>query len=173
MIEGISMSGIFSTGLTLNFGSFDEVSVGTAAHGPEWPLPGVQMQIIVRSGGNQYHGSVYGDYENRALQSFNIDGDQIGRGAQGGPALPPREANRVWSDHDLNADIGGYIARNKAWWYFSWRKQNVAARVVNFTVKPLRTELVNYTGKVTYEVNPKNRLVTIRSCGRESSAKPS
>src|SRR4029453_11436323 len=37
MIEGISVSGIFPTGLTLNFGSFDEVSVGTAAHGPEWP----------------------------------------------------------------------------------------------------------------------------------------
>ena len=28
MIEGISVSGIFPTGLTLNFGSFDEVSVG-------------------------------------------------------------------------------------------------------------------------------------------------
>src|SRR5262245_44277883 len=57
MIEGISVSGIFATGLTLNFGSFDEVSVGTAAHGPEWPLPGVQMQIVVKSGGNHYRGS--------------------------------------------------------------------------------------------------------------------
>ena len=146
MIEGISVSGIFATGLTLNFGSFDEVSVGTAAHGPEWPLPGVQMQIIVRSGGNHYHGLAYGDFESRALQSFNIDRDQIQRGAQGGPDLPPREANRVWSDHDLNADVGGYIAPDKAWWYFSWREQNVAARVVNFPVSPLQTELVNYTG---------------------------
>jgi hypothetical protein len=166
MIEGISVSGIFATGLTLNFGSVDEVSVGTAAHGPEWPLPGVQMQIIVRSGGNHYHGSVYGDYENKALQSFNIDSDQIRRDAQGGLALPPREANRVWSDHDLNADVGGYIARNKAWWYFSGREQNVAARVVNFPVKPLRTELVNYSGKVTYEVRPKNRLVLFGHVGR-------
>ncbi len=114
MIEGISVSGIFATGLTLNFGSFDEVSVGTAAHGAKWPLPGVQMQIIVSSGGNHYHGSAYGDFENRALQSFNIDSNQIGRGAQGGPALLPREANRVWSDYDLNADVGGYIARDKA-----------------------------------------------------------
>jgi hypothetical protein len=166
MIEGISVSGIFATGLTLNFGSFDEVSVGTAAHGPEWPLPGVQMQIIVRSGGNHYHGSAYGDYENRALQSFNIDGDPIGRGAQGGPALPPREANRVWSDHDLNADIGGYVARDKAWWYLSWREQNVAERVVNFPVEPLQTELVNYSSKMTYEVNRKNRLVLFGHAGR-------
>jgi hypothetical protein len=166
MIEGISVSGIFATGLTLNFGSFDEVSVGTAAHGPEWPLPGVQMQIIVRSGGNQYHGSAYGDFESRALQSFNIDSDQMQRGAQGGPDLPPREANRVWSDHDLNADVGGYIARDKAWWYFSWREQSVAARVVNFSIKPLRTELLNYSGKITYEVKPKNRLVLFGHVGR-------
>jgi carboxypeptidase family protein len=166
MIEGISVSGIFPTGLTLNFGSFDEVSVGTAAHGSEWPLPGVQMQIIVRSGGNHYHGSAYLDYENRALQSFNIDSDQIERGAQGGPALPPREANRVWSDHDLNADVGGYIARDKAWWYLSARKQNVAARVVNFPVRPLRTELLNYTGKVTYAFKPKNRVVLFGHVGR-------
>jgi Carboxypeptidase regulatory-like domain/TonB dependent receptor len=166
MIEGISVSGIFATGLTLNFGSFDEVSVGTAAHGPEWPLPGVQMQIIVKSGGNHYHGSAYGDYENRALQSFNIDRDQIERGAQGGPALSVRQANRVWSDHDLNADVGGYIARDKAWWYFSSREQNVAARVVNFPVRPLRTELTNYTGKVTYAFKPRNRLVLFGHAGR-------
>ena len=126
----------------------------------------MQMQIIVKSGGNDYHGSVYGDYEDRALQSFDIDSDQIGRGAQGGPALPPREANRVWSDHDLNADVGGYIARDKAWWYLSFREQNVAARVVNFPVRPLRTELVNYTGKVTYEFKPKNRLVLFGHVGR-------
>jgi hypothetical protein len=97
MVEGINVTGIFPTGSTLNFGSFDEVSVGTAAHGPEWPLPGVQMQFIVKSGGNHYHGSVYGDYENKALQSFNIDQDQIGRGAQSGRGLSSREANRLWS----------------------------------------------------------------------------
>jgi len=166
MVEGISVTGIGQTGLSLNFGSFDEVSVGTAAHGPEWPLPGVQMQFIVKSGGNDYHGSVYGDYENKALQSFNIDEDQIGRGAQGGPGLPPREANRLWSYHDINADLGGYLTRDKAWWYFSSREQDVAARVVNFPVKPLRTQLVNYSGKMTYLLSPNNKLIAFGHAGR-------
>jgi hypothetical protein len=166
MVEGINVTGIFPTGSTLNFGSFDEVSVGTAAHGPEWPLPGVQMQFIVKSGGNHYHGSVYGDYENKALQSFNIDQDQIGRGAQSGRGLSSREANRLWSYHDINADVGGYITRDKAWWYFSGREQDVAARVVNFPVKPLRTQLVNYSGKMTYQLTPKNRFVAFGHAGR-------
>jgi hypothetical protein len=166
MIEGISLSGIFSTGLTLNFASFEEVAVGTASHGPEWPLPGVQMQAVVKSGGNQYHGSVYGDYENRALQSFNVDADQIRRGARGGPSSSPREANRLWSDHDINADVGGYITRDRIWWYGSTRQQDVAGRVVNFPVKPLRTQLVNYTAKITYQFTPRNRFVAFGHAGR-------
>ncbi|MGE5815327.1 MAG: TonB-dependent receptor domain-containing protein, partial [Acidobacteriota bacterium] len=165
MVEGISVSAIFTTGLTLNFGSFQEVSVGTAAHGPEWPLPGVQMQIVVKSGGNQYHGSVYADYENRALQSFNIDADQIGRGARGGPALSPRDANRLQSYYDINADAGGYIRRDKAWWYFSWRRQEVAARVVNFPVKPVQTQLANYSAKATYQFTPNNKLIAVGHAG--------
>ena len=166
MVEGISVSGISPTGFTLDFGSFNEVSVGTAGHGPDWPLPGVRMQFIAKSGGNQYHGSVYGDYEHRALQSFNIDDDQIQRAAGDGGGLPSREANRLWSYHDVNADIGGYIARDKAWWYFSAREQDVAARVVNFPVKPLRTRLVNYSGKITYQLTPNNKFVWYAQSGR-------
>ena len=47
-------------------------------------MPGVQMQFISKSGGNQYRGTLYVDYWNRDWQSFNIDEAQIHRGAQGG-----------------------------------------------------------------------------------------
>ena len=43
MVEGISVSGINPTAFTLDYGVFEEVSVGTAAHGPEWPWSGVSM----------------------------------------------------------------------------------------------------------------------------------
>ena len=165
MIEGISVTGMFPTGLTLNFGSFDEVAVGTAAHGPEWPYPGVQMQVVVKSGGNQYHGSAYLDYENRALQSFNIDADQIGRSAQTGSPVP-RDANRQWSYHDINADVGGHITRDKAWWYFSVREQQAAARAVNFPLEPLQTQLANYSGKATYQFTAKDRFVVFGHASR-------
>jgi hypothetical protein len=166
MIEGISVSGIFATGLTLNFGSFDEVSVGTAAHGPEWPSRACRC----RSSSSQEetittvrHTVTSRTGHSRHSTSTAIRLDAARRAA---PALPPREANRVWSDHDLNADVGGYIARDKAWWYLSWREQDVAARVVNFPVKPLGTELVNYSGKVTYELKAKHRLVLFGHFGR-------
>jgi len=166
MVEGINVAGIFPSGFTLDYGSFSEVSVGTAVHGAEWPTPGVQMQFIGKSGGNRYRGTLYASYEYRDWQSFNIDENQIRTEAQGGPALSPREANRLWSYHDLNGDIGGYIKRDTLWWYSSFREQNVSARQVNFPVKPLRTQLMNYTAKGTYQINPGNKLVVFGQGGR-------
>jgi hypothetical protein len=170
MVEGISVSGINPTGFTLDYGAFEEVSVGTAAQGPEWPWPGVHMQFISKSGGNQYRGALYADYLNEEWQSFNIDGEQIRRGAQGGAALPAREANRLSSYHDTNADIGGYIKPNTLWWYSSVRHQEVSARQVNFPVKPLRTSLAHYTGKVTYQATRDTKLITFAQAGRNHQA---
>ena len=107
MVEGLSVSGDHdATGLSLDFGSFEEILVGTGAHGPEWHSPGVQMQFISKSGGNQYRGSIFADYGTRQWQSFNIDDEQTrfgGRWLLG----PPRDANRLWSYYDVNADVGG------------------------------------------------------------------
>jgi hypothetical protein len=166
MVEGISVTGINPTGFTLDYGAFEEVSVGTAAHGPEWHAPGVQMQFVSKSGGNQYRGSLYADVGHRDWQAFNIDEGQIRRGAQGSGGLSPRDANRLSGYHDINADIGGYIKRDRVWWYFSARDQEVSARQVNFPVRPLRTSLTNYSGKATYQFNRRNRLIAFGQAGR-------
>ena len=166
MVEGISVTGINPTGFTLDYGAFDEVSVGTAAHGPEWHAPGVSMQFVSKSGGNHYRGTVYMDFANRDWQSFNIDEGQVGRGAQGGRGLSPRDANRLWSYNDINADVGGFIKPDTAWWYFSVRAQEISARQVNFPVEPLRTSLANYSGKVTYQITRRNKLIAFAQTGR-------
>src|SRR5690606_22857890 len=61
-VEGMSVSGIFPTGFSLDYGAFDEVSVHTGSHGPEWNMPGVHVQLIAKSGGNRYSGTLYADY---------------------------------------------------------------------------------------------------------------
>jgi hypothetical protein len=166
MIEGIDTTGINATGFTFDYGSFDEVAVHTAAHSAEWPKPGVQMQFIAKAGGNQYHGALYADYENREWQSYNIDEDQIRRGSRGGSGLAPRDANRLWSYHDVNADGGGYIKKDALWWYGSFRDQEVAARQINFPVEPHRTRVTNYTGKGTYQLRQSDKLVAYVQAGR-------
>jgi hypothetical protein len=154
MVEGISVTGINPTGFTLNYGSFDEVSIHTAAHGPEWHAPGIHMQFISKSGGNQYHGTLYADTTRTDWQSFNIEDREI------------RGNNRLSSYYDVNADIGGYIKPDTAWWYFSVRKQDIVAREVNFPVKPLRTSLTNFSGKSTYQLTPGSTLIGFGQAGR-------
>jgi hypothetical protein len=166
MVEGISVTGINPTGFTLDYGAFEEVSVRTAAHGPEWHSPGVHMEFLSKSGGNQYRGTLYADFGNRDWQSFNIDEEQIRRGTQSGGGLSPRDANRSWGYHDINADVGGYIKPDVGWWYFSVRDQKVSTRQVNFPVKPLRTSLTNYSGKATYQITGRNKLVAFGQTGR-------
>jgi Carboxypeptidase regulatory-like domain/TonB dependent receptor len=165
MVDGIIVAGLFPTGFMLNYGSFEEASVGIAAHSAEWPWPGVQMQIVTKAGGNSYRGTIYADYEHKDWQSFNIDAGQIDRGATGG-GLPPRDANRLSRYHDINADVGGFIRRDALWWYLSVRDQDVSVRQVNFPVKPYRTHATNYDAKGTWQVTRNHKLVVFGQAGR-------
>lgn len=168
MVEGIvATEGTGAAGFYYDYGSFDEVSIGTAAHSADMPWPGVQSQFISKSGGNAYHGTFYGDYENQNWQSFNVDADQIRRGAQGGGGLKPEDVNRLANYHDVNADIGGYLKKDRLWWYSSFRDQDVSARYVNFPVKPHRTRLTNLTGKGTYNLTQNNKLIGYGQYGRK------
>lgn len=165
MLEGINISGIFPTGFTLDYGSFEEVSVLTGAHGAEWPTPGVHMQFSAKSGGNQYRGTLYADYEDRRWQSFNVDQGQISRGAAGGHGFEPRDANRLWRYRDVNADAGGFIIKDRLWWYGSIREQEVSARLLNFPVRPHRTGLNNISGKATLQMTTNNKLIAFGQAG--------
>ncbi len=168
MVEGIvATEGTGAAGFYYDYGSVEEVSIGTAAHSAEMPWPGVQSQFISKSGGNDFHGMFYADYENENIQSFNVDEEQVGRGAQGGGGLEPRDVNRLSNYHDINADIGGYLKRDKLWWYGSFRDQDVSAQYVNFPVKPHRTRLTNYTGKGTYLMTQNNKLIGYAQAGRK------
>ena len=168
MVEGIDTTGVQGTGFTFDYGSFDEVLVTTAAHTAEWPKPGVQSQFIAKSGGDQYRGSVYADYENRAWQSFNIDPDQIARGAPHGGGLGPRDANRLWSYRDVNLDAGGFIRKSRAWWYGSLRDQDVAARYINFPARPVQNRATNYSGKATIQVTPRHKIIGYAQVGHST-----
>jgi hypothetical protein len=165
-IEGIVVSGINAGGLTIDYGSFEQASVLTGSHVPEWATPGVHIQLIARSGGNQYRGTLYADYGNRDWQSFNVDQDQIDHGALSGGGLSAADANRLWRYGDVNADVGGFIVRDRLWWYSSFRDQEISTRLVNFPVEPHQTRLSNYSGKSTYRIAPGHSLVAYVQAAR-------
>lgn len=160
-----SIEGINATEATGAFGNYpdvgamEEVVINTAAHSAEASTPGVQSQFISKSGGNEFRGTFYGGYSPQSWQSFNIDDDQVKRGLTGGGGLQPKDVNRLSSYQDENVGLGGYLIKDRIWWYGSYRHQNIKARFANFPVKPQTTILNNFSGKVTYNLSQNNKFI--------------
>ena len=168
-VEGIvATEGTDAAGFYYDYGSFDEVAVNAAAHSAEMPWPGVQSNFISKSGGNEFHGTFYGDYENESIQSRNTDArsdrtrfDGSRRPAAKRPEsavqVPRRQRRRRWPRHH---GIGcGGTARSAI--------STSSARIPNFPVKPHPDQLTNYGGKGTYNLSDNNKLIAYAQAGRK------
>src|SRR5262249_44124156 len=75
LVEGINTTeGTSGAGFYVDYGSFEEVFLGTVAQGAEMPTPGVQSQMLGKSGGNKFQGEIYQDYETNGMISENMTG---------------------------------------------------------------------------------------------------
>ena len=170
MVEGIvNTEGTGAAGWYYDYGSIDEVAVETKGHTAEMPWPGVWSNFIAKSGGNQYHGKIHADYQNKGVQSENIN-DSMTFLCPGGRCgnLKPSDLNRLESYHDLNGDVGGYLRKDKLWWYGSLRDQNIKVLLPNFPVKAFETGLRNISAKGTYALSTNNKITAYAGWGRKS-----
>jgi hypothetical protein len=162
LVEGIiSNSGIGGVGFSFygDYGSFDEVSISTAGHGAETGSPGLFSNLVSKSGGNTYHGSLYQDYQSDKTQWHNIQDDQIALGLTGGGTLGPTEVNRSAGWHDTNADAGGFVLKDKLWWYGSYRYIAFKQWYANYPAEPQYSRGQNFTGKFTYQLSNNNKFI--------------
>ncbi|MEZ5293587.1 MAG: TonB-dependent receptor [Vicinamibacterales bacterium] len=169
MVEGIvNTEGTGGSGFYYDYGSIDEVAIETKGHTAEMPWPGVWSNFVSKSGGNEYHGKFYSDYQSESIQRSNIENSQTGLCPRGNCGeLTPSDLNRIHKYYDVNADVGGYLKKDTVWWYASGRSQNVQGRLPNFPVKPFETALKNYTGKVTYAISQNNKLTAYGMWGNK------
>ncbi len=180
LIEGINTTeGTTAAGFYFDYGSFDEVVIGAAANSAEMPSGGVLTNFIGKSGGNRFSGEVYYEYENKDIQSTNVTQDQLSRGYANIPrtviqqlGLNRAEANTLTSYKNLNASVGGPIKKDKLWFWAGYLNQE------NVTYQPsggaildgtgFLTKLENFTGKLTYQLTPKDKLITYLQYGKKS-----
>jgi outer membrane receptor protein involved in Fe transport len=170
MVEGIvNTEGTGAAGWYYDYGSIEEVAVETKGHTAEMPWPGVWSNFIAKSGGNEYHGKLYADYQNKSIQAENIDDSMtfLCPSSRCGD-LQPSDLNRMESYHDINGDVGGYLMRDKLWWYGSLRDQNIKVALPNFPVKPFETGLRNISAKGTYALTQNNKITGYAGWGRKS-----
>jgi hypothetical protein len=156
-MDGVNMTeGTAATSAYTDYSAFEEVQMGTSGNDASMPSPGVQVNFIVKSGGNQFHGDLYQDYENSSFQGTNISQKQLYQGAGTG--------TRITGYHDTNGDLGGPIKKDKLWFFTSWRRQYIGTTITGYPVDnpgtgpPFSTILSNGTYKLTYQINAKNKI---------------
>ena len=176
LVEGINTTeGTAGAGFYFDYGSFEEVFLGTIAQGAEMPTPGVQSQFLGKSGGNRFQGEVYKDYERNSWQSDNISNHLPSKYLFNPTANASGirlGSNELIDYNDFNLNIGGPIKHDKVWWYFSHRYQSNNVQQPNFigdiAGKAFHTDLWNPSGKVTWQMNRNNRLIGYYQWGQKS-----
>lgn len=139
-----------------DYASFEETVVQTLGHSAEAITRGIQMNMIVKSGGNDFHGGGYASITGHRLESNNLDEELRARGITGG--------NPVDTRSDLSGELGGRIVRDKLWFYGSWRRRVQDARVLNAFQSDgsqAKTRTWDYyaTTKLSYQMNPSNKFI--------------
>ena len=160
-VEGIRVGGANGNqdNYLSDFASFAEIAIKAVGQTAAMPVPGTLSQYVSKSGGNTYHGNVYADFQNDRMASTNIDDAQIARGVSGGPGLDARDVNRLQRFRDFTADVGGYLKKDKAWWYGAYRSTAVEQRYPWLLDTAAELEAEVGTGKVTYLLSPRQKLV--------------
>ncbi|MCC7417483.1 MAG: TonB-dependent receptor [Acidobacteria bacterium] len=143
----------------VDMNAYDEVAVNTVGNNAEMGPPGVMMVFVVKSGGNTYHGTGGFNYTDGKWQSYNIDAAQVDAGVTGGGGLEPRDTNRTSRFRDDYVQLGGYIVKDRLWWFGAVRDSKSEIRQTNFPVKPFVTTLRVYQGKGTYQLTQNNKFI--------------
>lgn len=110
-----------------DFDAFEEIQISTGGGDASQEAGGVAINLIVKSGGNNFRGGAKYVYVGDAMQGNNIDADLQRQNAGRG--------NPIKSIREYGFDLGGPIMRNRAWFWGAWSGNDITVGQVGF-LKP-------------------------------------
>jgi len=162
--------GSLGTGILTSF--VKEVQVKTAGFEPQYgQSEGGIVNVITQSGGNDFHGAIYGFARPKAFEATRKQRDDFSVNKAG-------KLLHV-ENYDAGADMGGPIIKNKLFFFGSFNPtvsrsvqlgaqrnaNDIAAGIGRdsglFTLlgqHAARTRTLNYAGKVDWNINPNHTL---------------
>lgn len=164
--------GPLGTGINTSF--IKEVQVKTAGFEPQYgQSQGGIVNIVTQSGGNEFHGSVYGYATPKAFEATRLQPDEPDRVNKGGKLLHTEL-------YDFGADVGGPVVKDKLFFFGSFNpsikralvrgaERNAAEiaagtgtdsglRLLRGPEFSNRTRTLNYAGKMEWTINPAHQL---------------
>src|SRR5262245_15998274 len=165
-IDGVPITDMGATGSTPSYYDFDmfqEMSITTGGADAQNPTPGVQLNLVLKKGGNTAHGNFRYYGENEDLQSNNLSAAAAQELNRSTPLSPSCIAsnftdgcgNRTDTFSDTGFDLGGPILKDRVWAWGSIGRTKVRNLVLNGD--PDETTLKNYALKVDASANPNVR----------------
>ena len=173
LIDGITIANTEGTGWSANvlpnMGSTQEVSVDYSSVTAESITGGLQINMIPKTGGNSYSGTLFATAVNSAFEGSNSNEELVARGL--------RTPNSLKLQYDVNPGLGGPVKQDKLWFYTSARftrqsnyigglfQNRNAYDITKWTYEPdenqrafsnAREQSVNL--RLTWQVNPVNKL---------------
>jgi len=136
------------SGANLPFEFVQEVEIKTGAYGPEYGrATGGIFNVITKSGGNEFHGDIFGYGTTKGLV----------RGVNNFPFTG--SAFNGFSEVDLGGDIGGPIVKDKLWFFGAFNPQKRKNYYLTQTFHAPVDNSVSipfYAGKITWSINQNN-----------------
>ncbi len=159
-LEGVVTSGPKTGtqgGNHYDYAAIEESTVSTVGNTAAAPTKGLQINVILKSGGDQFHGNGFFGGTSHRLEFDNVNDALRARGVTGG--------NPVKSRWDGSGELGGRIVPNKLWFFYSTRRREEKVQTFNAFhddgVTPSLTDQFQFfhTGKLSYQMNASNKFI--------------
>jgi len=158
VIDGVLTSGVEygAQGKDLNYEFIQEIEVKTGGYQAEYGRStGGIINVITKSGGNEFHGEGFAYYDNSSLQATNKhpEDSQLFSFVSG--------YNRL----DYGFDLGGYVLKDTLWFFGAYNHVKNTTKQTLTTGpnagQPANTDTSRDLGsaKVTWLLNPSNTVV--------------
>ena len=140
-----------------DYSAIEESTVSTVGNTADAPTKGLQINVILKSGGDQFHGNGAFFGTNHRLEFDNVNDKLRARGITGG--------NPVNSRWDASGELSGRIVPSKLWFYYSTRRREERVQTFNAFhddgVTPSVSDIFQYfhTGKISYQMNQSNKFI--------------
>jgi hypothetical protein len=141
-------------GKELNFEFISEVDVKTGGYEAEYGRStGGIINVVTKSGGNEFTGDVFGYYDNDSLQSNTKSVESVS-GTQAG-----------FTRKDFGVDVGGYILKDRLWFFGAYDRVDNGLDSI-LPAGPLAGSIASSkslrnlgSGKLTYNVAANQSLI--------------
>ena len=158
-LEGVQTSSLQASSGQANYWDYttiEEASVRTIGNSAEVPSRGVNLNAVVKSGGNDFHSTTSYNKTSAKFQANNIDEELAAQGITSGVGLSNR--------YSISSDLGGRIIRDKLWFYGAARRQIDDQEPLNTFMPdgtPAVAKEVAYflTTKLSYQMSQTNKIV--------------